>query len=331
MTDKYLPQTAPIGDAVLKILNVVYRTSLPLLLEGPTGIGKSQIVELFTKQEDLDLVILDLSLLEPPDLIGLPVIENNRTRYATPASLPQSGKGILMLEELNRAETPVMQPALQLLSARRLNDYILPEGWLCVAAINPEDEDYLVNVLDPALRSRFMQLRVTAETASWLKWAEDNAVHPVILDIVRFNPDVFAAASPRSWDYASRVISELTADELADENLLLSVLCGYLPFPWAVHVGQCLNKEVSPVKVDLETLIDRENGIQQFAEKIEALEAEGRSDVVIHIAKQIQDLFEQNPEHASTIPQVYFEELLSVLPGDLREQCLAALGRTLLA
>lgn len=331
MIDTHLPQTAPIGPTVIQILKIAYRTSLPLLLEGSTGVGKSQIVEQFTKQEDLDLVVLDLSLLEPPDLIGLPIIEDNRTRYATPASLPQSGKGILMLEELNRAETPVMQPALQLLSARRLNDYHLPEGWLCVAAINPEDEDYMVNVLDPALRSRFMQLRVTATPESWLQWADVNDVHSTIKDIVRFNPDVFIAASPRSWAYTSKVINQLTAEEIANEHLLLSVLCGYLPFPWAMHVTQCLNNQVPPVKIEIEELLDQEKGVKNFAEKIQALEAEGRSDVIIHLAKQIQSLFEQNPDQTSTISQGFLEDLLSALPGDLREQCLAALGRTYIA
>ena len=36
-----------------------------------------------------------------------------------------------MLEELNRAERYIQQPALQLLSARKLHEYELPEGWVC--------------------------------------------------------------------------------------------------------------------------------------------------------------------------------------------------------
>ena len=72
-----------------------------------------------------------------------------------PAELPDGGEGVLLLEELNRAELPVMQPALQLLSARRLHTWELPPGWICAAAINPEGEDYDVRRLDPALRSRF--------------------------------------------------------------------------------------------------------------------------------------------------------------------------------
>jgi hypothetical protein len=39
------------------------------------------------------LVVLDLSLLESPDLVGLPVIEGRRTHYASPAELPSEGRG----------------------------------------------------------------------------------------------------------------------------------------------------------------------------------------------------------------------------------------------
>jgi hypothetical protein len=135
----------PIGPRVVEVLELAYRARRPILLEGPTGIGKSQIVAEFARASGLELVVLDLSLLEPPDLVGLPMIADGRTHYASPAELPTAGCGVLMLEELNRAEIPVMQPALQLLSARRLHAYELPPGWICVAAINPEDGDYQVN------------------------------------------------------------------------------------------------------------------------------------------------------------------------------------------
>ena len=44
-----------------------------------------------------------------------------------------------MLEELNRAERYIQQPALQLLTARRLHEYELPPGWVCFADDQPGD------------------------------------------------------------------------------------------------------------------------------------------------------------------------------------------------
>ncbi len=128
----------PIGPRLQAMLAVAYNTRKAVLLEGPSGIGKSECVHSVAKDHlDIDCIALDLSLLEPPDLLGLPVIEKGRTSYAAPTSLPSGGAGILLLEELNRAERYIRQPVLQLLSARSLNDYILPDGWSVVAAVNP--------------------------------------------------------------------------------------------------------------------------------------------------------------------------------------------------
>src|SRR5579859_6736579 len=95
LSDPALQLSVPIGPRVIEVLDMAYRARRPLLLEGSTGIGKSQIVTEFARGRGLDVVVLDLSLLEPPDLVGLPVMENGRTRYASPAELPGQGCGVL--------------------------------------------------------------------------------------------------------------------------------------------------------------------------------------------------------------------------------------------
>ncbi|MCA8956874.1 MAG: hypothetical protein KDC87_12425, partial [Planctomycetes bacterium] len=68
------PRGLPIGDRVIELLGVAYRTRRPVLLEGTTGIGKSEIVAEFAARAGIDFTVLDLSLLEPPDLVGLPLL-----------------------------------------------------------------------------------------------------------------------------------------------------------------------------------------------------------------------------------------------------------------
>src|SRR4051812_2844762 len=94
----------PLGPYLQKILTTAYRARRAVLLEGMTGIGKSEVVRATTEKLGIGLVSLDLSLLEPPDLIGLPTMATGRTVYAPPRILPLEGAGILLLEELNRAE-----------------------------------------------------------------------------------------------------------------------------------------------------------------------------------------------------------------------------------
>ena len=203
------PLAIPIGPRLEAVLEVAYRARRAVLLEGPTGIGKSEIVRRVAERLGIETVVLDLSLLEPPDLVGLPVIANGRTTYAVPRILPEGGAGILMLEELNRAERYIQQPALQLLTARRLHEYTLPEGWVCFAAVNPETADYQVTPLDRALRARFMNLSVRADRAAWLAWAQVSAVHPAIIALAQSHERILDDVPPRTWTYASQIDSDL--------------------------------------------------------------------------------------------------------------------------
>lgn len=300
----------PIGAQVIEVLELAYRARRPIMLEGPSGIGKSQIVEDFARASGLAFTVLDLSLLEPPDLVGLPVISDGRTHYASPAELPTSGRGVLMLEELNRAEVPVMQPALQLLSARKLHAYELPAGWICVAAINPEEGDYQVNRLDPALRSRFLQLSVCADRDAWLGWAAHMNVHPVIARVVRDHADAFDHASPRSWTYASEILHALAGDESAD--LVRVAMRGYLPSAWALLVADALAAMPALPRVALG---------DDLARAVKG----ARPDAVSMIAAQIRRAL-ASPELVTRVANgltfAQLEDYLAPLPGDLREQCL---------
>lgn len=315
----------PIGAPVVEVLDLAYRARRPLLLEGPTGIGKSQVVSDFARTSGLSFVVLDLSLLEPPDLVGLPVIENGRTHYASPAELPTTGRGVLMLEELNRAEIPVMQPALQLLSARRLHAYELPPGWLCVAAINPEDGDYQVNRLDPALRSRFLQLAVCADRDTWLSWATRANVHPVIARVVRDHEGAFEHASPRSWTYASDLLHALRPGDFANRGLVRVALRGYLPTSWAMLVTEALAGQPPIPTIDADAVF-APSGAATLARFVRELEATKQIDAIAVLTSKLRrvlagdDFAERARSGAVTLASL--EALLAPLPGDLREQCL---------
>ena len=103
----------------------------------PGAPGLAELLQQAAQALKIECVVFDLSIMEPTDLIGMPAKKGGRTVYCPPASLPDGGKGFLVMEELNRAPRYMMAPTLQLLTARRLNDYLLPAGWLPVAAVNP--------------------------------------------------------------------------------------------------------------------------------------------------------------------------------------------------
>ena len=214
------------GKEVMDALAVAYKADMPVLLEGPHGVGKSEMVAQAARELGVGCVVCDLSLMEPPDLVGLPIQQDGKTVYAPPKFLPTSGRGILVFEELNRSEKYMRSPCLQLLTARKLNDYTLPAGWLPMAAINPDGAGYEVTELDPALMSRFLRLQVVADVDTWLPWAEARNIHPAVMMYVKSLPRIFDTSNPRSWTFVSKTLVSYEGSGTDDRRLLLSLVAG---------------------------------------------------------------------------------------------------------
>jgi hypothetical protein len=203
--------TLPAGRPLIDLAKDCYAANVPLLIIGPHGVGKSELLQQAAADLNIGCVVFDLSVMEPTDLVGLPRERGGLTVYCPPASLPRKGKGFIVFEELNRAPAYMRAPCLQLLTARRVNDYQLPPGWLPVAAINPSDAEagYEVAELDPALLSRFIQVGVKADRKEWLVWARKAGLHEDVLRYVAADPKVFDSpeSNPRAWAYVSKFLS----------------------------------------------------------------------------------------------------------------------------
>jgi AAA domain (dynein-related subfamily) len=320
----------PLGPRLEAVLELAYRARRSVLLEGPTGIGKSEIVRHVAARLGIATVVLDLSLLEPPDLVGLPVIRDGRTSYAVPQALPLEGAGILMLEELNRAERYIQQPALQLLTARRLHDYVLPAGWVCFAAINPESADYQVTTLDRALRARFLELSVRADRASWLAWAQLHQVHPGVLGLAQAHERIFEEVPPRTWTYVSQVLCTLLPADLEDEVLLRDALGGYLPPAWVEALLAQRASWSARLPFDVRALLAEYTQGSALAEQVRDYRDRGETDRLDELSKRLVPLLE-GPEAGvlaakKQLVLAAFEALLQDLPGDHRERLQEALG-----
>src|SRR3989339_603909 len=166
--------TVKVGRPLRKLIRAAYLANQPVLIIGRHGIGKSQIFEAVAKELGIGCEVFDLSIMESVDLAGLPIVIAGAMTYAPPKRLPSSGKGVIVFEELNRVAPDLQATCLQLCTARRFNDYILPSGYVPVAAINPPDEDYDTKEIDPALISRFLKVHTIADPVEWISWARDS-------------------------------------------------------------------------------------------------------------------------------------------------------------
>jgi hypothetical protein len=324
------PLAVPVGPRLERVLTVAYRARRAVLLEGPTGVGKSEIVRRVAQSLSIETIVLDLSLLEPPDLVGLPVVRDGRTEYALPHVLPSGGAGILLLEELNRAERYIQQPALQLLSARRLHEYTLPEGWVCVATVNPQTAEYHVTALDKALRARFLQVSVRADRASWLAWAQTRSLHPGIVGLVQEHERALDDVPPRTWTYVSQLLQAFTPGELEDGALLRDAIGGYLPAAWVETLLAAKGGWGSRLAFDVRELLATYAPGSTLAKQIAGFREQGQTDRIDEIVHRLAPLL-AGPEAGVLAGQNLltlgsFESLLADLPGDQREKLQEALG-----
>jgi carbon storage regulator CsrA len=249
-TEAFAMMTVPAGLPAIRVMLLAYQANQPLLLIGAHGIGKSALLARAARALRVQFLTRDLSLMEPPDLIGLPVKDHDgRTHYATPAFLPRDGRGLLIFEELNRSPHYMQGPCLQLLTERTLGDYSLPTGWLPCAAIN-EGDLYQVEELDAALRSRFMQLRLVPDASEWSRWGRKR-IHSKVLSFIDRTPNVFEdpASNPRAWTYVSRVLRRWEKAKLPQE-VLLTAVAGLVDQTWAVAFLQHYVGDKQPLTAD---------------------------------------------------------------------------------
>ncbi len=214
------------------ILKNVLKTNIVPFLWGPPGIGKSTLIRHICKTEDYDLIDLRLSLLNPVDLRGLPVIDrdNRLAEWFTPAFLPNKKhkkKGILFLDEINLAPLAVQAAAYQLILDKRVGDYTFPSHWRIVAAGNREVDKANVYKLPAPLANRFVHFTIVPELGSWGHWAKENGVREEVTSFIFARPTHLfqmpkgnekAFPSPRSWSFVSELLNAFEYEGPTDEE-----------------------------------------------------------------------------------------------------------------
>jgi hypothetical protein len=106
---------------------------------------------------------------------------------------------------------------------RKLGEYVLPDGWVVIAAGNPASEQGIHFSMPRPLRNRFVHLELEADLNDWCKWAVGAGVRPEIIAFLRFKPDLLHTAdatsdanawpTPRSWEMSAEQIYSLREAE----------------------------------------------------------------------------------------------------------------------
>ena len=154
------------------VIRTCMSQGLNLLSVGYHGVGKTQMVLEEAKSLGLKMKYYSSSTLDPwSDLVGIPVPvdakgnskrDGKELQFIRPTDVEDAE--IMFFDELNRAHPKVINAVLEAIQFHSINGKPLPQLKMVWAAINPPDDIYDVNELDPVVVDRFhVHLQVPAK------------------------------------------------------------------------------------------------------------------------------------------------------------------------
>ncbi len=202
--------------------STVHGHHTPVMLWGPPGVGKSDMVAQVGERNGVPVIDIRLSQMEPSDLRGIPFRNGERVEWAPPGMLPDAKRhgvqGILFLDEITSAPPSVSAAAYQLILDRRLGEYQVPKGWAIFAAGNRQGDRGVTYSMPSPLANRFSHFEVETHLDDWVAWAYAHGIDDRVIAFLRFRPELLfdfdpahnpvAFPSPRSWEFAHRALQK---------------------------------------------------------------------------------------------------------------------------
>lgn len=287
--------------ATLKMVLATTPNSHTVMLKGPHGIGKTEVIRWLAKnvwhQDCVEFQASQIS--DVGDLIGLPRInaETGETEFVPPYWYKKDANGnplpvTLFLDEINRGTTLVTNAMMQLGLDHRILNFKLAPGSHVICAINPGDDGtYDVEEFDPAKMDRFVVYNFTPTVQEWLDWAAEAGVNSVVTGYISqysndLDPYSNAAASKtasksfdgilpsrRTWVRFANFLDKAMESKLFDGPKGL----GILQESCAGYVGQAIAAKFKTyfaqhgTGMDAKALMEAKNFEKDFGKKVEDL------------------------------------------------------------
>lgn len=205
----------------------------PVLLMGPPGIGKTQIMEQIASETGVGLVAYTITHHTRQSAVGLPFIEHRTyggesvavTEYTMSEILAsvhnlieKTGlkEGILFLDEINCVSETLAPMMLQFLQCKTFGNRKMPEGWLIVAAGNPPEYNKSVRDFDVVTLDRVKRIDVQEDFEVWKEYARRKGLHGAVVSYLDIKKDHFYRientaeglqfATARGWEDLSEII-----------------------------------------------------------------------------------------------------------------------------
>lgn len=212
----------------------------PVLLMGPPGIGKTQIMEQIAGECGIGLVSYTITHHTRQSAVGLPFIKERQfggqtysvTEYTMSEIIAsvyrkiEDGfpEGILFIDEINCVSETLAPTMLQFLQCKTFGNQAVPLGWMIVAAGNPPEYNKSVREFDMVTLDRVRCINVEADVSVWRSYAREQHIHSAILSYLELRPknfyrveadvDGLRFVTARGWEDLSRLMDSYEELEL---------------------------------------------------------------------------------------------------------------------
>lgn len=224
----------------------------PILLMGPPGIGKTQVMEQVARDCGVALVAYTITHHTRQSAVGLPFIRQRHygekdvsvTEYTMSeiiasiyAKMEVTGlsEGILFIDEINCVSETLAPTMLQFLQCKTFGNQAVPAGWVIVAAGNPPEYNRSVRDFDIVTLDRVRRMDLEPDLPVWKEYARAAHLHSAILSYLELHPQNFYQinadvdgtqfVTARGWEDLSNLLD--TYEQLglqADEELIRQYL-----------------------------------------------------------------------------------------------------------
>jgi len=204
----------------------------------------SDIIRQVAKKFNLSVIDLRLSQCDITDLNGFPSLNQDKTKstFVPMDTFPMEGdevpKGyegwLLFLDEMNSASMSVQAAAFKLVLDRAVGLKKLHQKVAIICAGNRDIDKAIVNRLSTPMQSRLSHFELSVDHKGWLLWAAENKIDHRIMSFVSWKPEMLynfkpdhnkdTYASPRTWEFCSRLIKDNNSLNTSDIPLIASVI-----------------------------------------------------------------------------------------------------------
>ena len=260
-SDSILVRGKSATDVALAI-EIVLLANVPLALWGAPGTGKTSLLQSITQTLGWPFYTISATIHEAADFSGLPFLSHGtltaRTMRApldwavrlAGEAAQRGGNGLVFFDDVAFAPLAVQNALLQIVTERRVDQFQLPAGVRCAAALDPRTAASAGPLLSAPLANRMIHLAWSPDASWWVGgflsgWRLDlpplpadweghlSAAQIRVAAFIRARPGLLnsqpkdgdAQSGPwpsgRTWDMLSRLLAACDAASAGREVRLL--------------------------------------------------------------------------------------------------------------